>query len=376
MIHRQIQVSLGDRSYPIYTGSEMVASFASVCRQHGISDAVVVITDQNVAKFHLRSLLHNLLHHQFQPLTITIPAGESQKNLKRANAIFTEMLKKRIPRNATVIALGGGVIGDLAGFVAAAYQRGIKVIQVPTTLLAQVDSSIGGKVGVNHPLGKNMIGAFHQPIFVWMDTEYLKTLPQREIVCGMGEVVKYGVIRDNKFFEFLESNLEKLLQLETEAIIHAQARCASIKADVVSQDEKESGLRMILNSGHTIGHGLESAGRYKALKHGEAILLGMLAEGWIAQEMNLFDPVSYDRLVALIQRIPIKVKLSSLKMADIINAMGRDKKRIASKLRFVLPVKIGEVKVVEDVPPKLIQLALRKILKCVESSPLTERNIC
>ena len=363
MIQRQIDVALGERSYPIYTGADMVSSFAPICRQHGISDSIVIITDRNVASYYLQPLLRNLLHHKFKPMTIVIPSGENQKNLHRANSIFTEMLKKRIPRNSTIIALGGGVIGDLAGFVAATYQRGISMVQVPTTLLAQVDSSIGGKVGVNHPLGKNMIGAFHQPVFVWIDTDYLKTLPPREIVCGFGEVLKYGIIRDAELFGFLESNLEKILQLDTEAVIYVQARCAAIKAEIVSQDEKESGIRIILNCGHTIGHGLEFAGHYKLMKHGEAVLLGMIAESFIAKEMKLLDADSYERIVALIRRVPMKMKLSSLKIADIVSAIGRDKKHIGAKLRFVLPIKIGEVKVVDDVAPTLIQKAVKEILK-------------
>jgi 3-dehydroquinate synthase len=271
------------------------------------------------------------------------------------------MLKKRIPRTSTIIALGGGVIGDLVGFVAATYQRGIRLVQVPTTLLAQVDSSIGGKVGVNHPLGKNMIGAFHQPAFVWMDTDYLKTLPDREIICGIGEVVKYGIIRDAELFEFLELHLEEILRLDIESIMHVQAQCAAIKAEIVSLDEKESGVRIVLNCGHTIGHGLESAGHYKLLKHGEAILLGMIAESYIAKEMSLLTPDAYERIVSLVRRVPLKAKLTSLKMTDIINAMSRDKKRVAKKIRFVFPIKIGEVKVVDDVDPKLIQSAVKEI---------------
>jgi 3-dehydroquinate synthase len=273
------------------------------------------------------------------------------------------MLKKRIPRNAAIIALGGGVIGDLAGFVAATYQRGMNLVQVPTTLLAQVDSSIGGKVGVNHPLGKNMIGAFHQPAFVWMDIDYLKTLPKREMICGLGEIIKYGVIHDAELFAYLESHLEEVLHLDVEAVMHVQAACAAIKAEIVSKDEKESGIRIILNYGHTIGHGLESAGRYKLLKHGEAVLLGMIAEASIAKEMKLLEADSYERLVSLIRRVPLKANLFSLKRADIVNAMGHDKKRVAKKLRFVLPTKIGEVKVVDDVDPNLIRSAMREILK-------------
>jgi 3-dehydroquinate synthase len=362
MIQRQIDVALGERSYSIYLGADMVSPFAPMCRQHGISDSIVIITDRNVALHHLQPLLRNLLHHKFQPATIVIPSGENQKNLQCANKIFTELLKKKVPRNSTVIALGGGVIGDLAGFVAATYQRGIKLVQVPTTLLAQVDSSIGGKVGVNHPLGKNMIGAFHQPVFVWMDTNYLKTLPLREVHCGLGEVLKYGIIRDAELFVFLESHLEKVLRLDPEAIMYTQAKCAAIKTEVVSQDEIESGIRIILNCGHTIGHGLELAGHYKMLKHGEAVLLGIIAESLIAKEMKLLDAGSYERIVALIRRIPAKAKLSSLKIADVVSAMGRDKKHIGTKLRFVLPIKIGEVKVVDDVTPHLIQKVVKKIL--------------
>ena len=363
MIQRQINVALGERSYSIYAGAEMFSSFAPMCHRHGISDSILIITDRNVASYHLQPLLRNLLHHKFQPTTIILQPRESQKNLHRVNTIFTEMLKKRIPRNSTVIALGGGVVGDLAGFVAATYQRGIKLVQVPTTLLAQVDSSIGGKVGVNHPLGKNMIGAFHQPVFVWMDAEYLKTLPPREIVCGLGEVIKYGIIQDAELFEFLESNLEKILQLDAEAIMYVQARCTAIKAKIVSQDEKESGIRIILNCGHTIGHGLEFAGHYKLMKHGEAVLLGLIAESFIAKEMKLLNADSYERIITLIRRVPMKIKLSSLKIADIVSAMGRDKKHVGVKSRFVLPIKIGEAKVVEDVAPMLIQKAVKEILK-------------
>lgn len=363
MAYRQIDVELGNRSYPLIAGSEMVSSFAAACRRYGISDTVVIITDQNVARLHLKPLLRGLIHNKFRPFVITIPAGETQKTLASADKIFTIMLKKRIPRSAAVIAFGGGVVGDLGGFVAATYQRGIKLVQVPTTLLAQVDSSIGGKVGVNHSLGKNMIGAFHQPVFVWMDVEYLKTLPRREMICGLGEVIKYGVIRDSKLFAFLETHLEELLQFDMEALMYVQAACATIKAKIVSQDERESGIRAILNYGHTIGHGLESAGHYKILKHGEAVLLGMIGEASIAKEMELLDADSYKRLVSLIRRVPIKANLSSLKMKNIVIAMGRDKKRIEKKLRFALPVKIGRVKVVDNVEPGQIRSAVREVLK-------------
>jgi 3-dehydroquinate synthase len=234
---------------------------------------------------------------------------------------------------------------------------------VPTTLLAQVDSSIGGKVGVNHPLGKNMIGAFHQPAFVWVDTNYLRTLAPREVICGLGEVFKYGIIRDAELFRFLESNLDKVLRLDAEATMYIQARCAAIKAEIVSQDEKERGIRIILNYGHTIGHGLEFAGHFKLLKHGEAVILGMIAESFIAKEKQLLDTSSYERMVALLRRVPLHVKLSSLEMDDILGAIGRDKKHLGATLRFVLPIKIGEVKVVDDVTLPLIRKAIKKTCK-------------
>ena len=360
MIQRQIDVALGARSYSVHVGSDIVSSFAPMCRQHGISDSLVIITDQNVASYHLRPLIRNLLHYKFRLTTIIIPSGEKQKNLHRANSIFTEMLKKKITRTSAVVAFGGGVVGDLAGFVAATFLRGMRLVQVPTTLLAQVDSSIGGKVGVNHPLGKNMIGAFHQPGFVWVDTKYLGTLPPRELICGLGEVFKYGIIRDAELFGFLESNLEKILQLDAEALLYVQARCAAIKAEIVSLDEKEAGIRIILNCGHTIGHGLEFAGHYKLLKHGEAVILGMIAESFIAKEMQLLNTSSYERIVALLRRVPLHAQLSSLKMNDTLDAIGRDKKHLGATLRFVLPVKIGEVKVVDDVTLPLIRTAIKK----------------
>lgn len=361
MIHHQIDVALDDHSYPVYIGTDIHSSFAPVCRQHGIPDTIVLITDQNVARLHLVPLVRNLKHHKFQLTTIVRPPGEIQKSLRCSHAIYTAMLEKKIPRNSAVIAFGGGVIGDLAGFIAATYHRGIKLVQVPTTLLAQVDSSIGGKVGINHPLGKNMIGAFHQPAFVWMDEEYLKTLPLREVICGVGEVMKYGIIRDAELFTFLESRLEDILRLDSEAVMHVQAICATIKAQVVSEDEKENGVRIILNCGHTIGHGIESAGRYRLLKHGEAVLLGLIAESFIANKLGLLERKHYERIVDLCRRVRMKAKLSSLRISDVINAIFHDKKRISTKIRFILPTKIGEVKVVDNVELKLVRLAVKEV---------------
>ncbi len=272
------------------------------------------------------------------------------------------MLKKGVGRASAILALGGGVVGDLAGFVAATYQRGLPLVQIPTTLLAQVDSSIGGKTAVNHPLGKNMIGAFHQPVFVWTDVGFLKTLARRDVVCGLGEIIKYGVILDANLFSFLESHLEDILTLRETAVMHVQAICSSLKADLVSHDERESGKRIILNFGHTLGHALEAAGHYRVLKHGEAVLLGMAGESFIAREMGLLASNEHERILALLQRVPLRFKQGVLSRPAIVGAMGRDKKSVKGKKRFVLPVRIGETAVVDTVPSDLIRKALKFVL--------------
>lgn len=362
MIERQIDVSLGERSYPIYFGNGLTSSFASVCQQHGIPRRVTVITDSNVSKYYLAPLEDNLRHFEFDVSSIVIPPGENQKTLHRAEVIFTSLLKDGTGRKSAIIALGGGVIGDLAGFIAATYQRGVVLVQVPTTLLSQVDSSVGGKVAVNHTLGKNMIGTFYQPRMVWVDAGTLRTLPKREIICGLGEVVKYGVVFDAEFFAFVEANLEKILALDPATVLSIQARCCELKAHVVSEDEREQGLRMVLNFGHTVGHALEAAGDYKVLKHGEAVLLGMLAESFIAREMGLLPADEHERIEQIIRRLPVKMNKSSFPQARVLKAMTRDKKSVEGKLRFVLPIRLGEVQIVDAVDESLIQSSLRYVL--------------
>jgi 3-dehydroquinate synthase len=360
LIQRQIDVALGDRSYPIYFGTSMTESFAPTCQQHGIPHHAVIITDSNVAKHYLEPLQKHLGQSDVEAFSIVIPPGESQKSLSRANAIFTTLLQRRVGRKSVIIALGGGVVGDLAGFVAATYQRGVTLIQVPTTLLAQVDSSVGGKVAVNHPLGKNMIGAFYQPKFVWIDGSTLQTLPRREVICGLAEVIKYGVIFDAEFFAYLEANLDALIGLESSAVMHVQARCCELKARVVSEDEREIGLRAVLNYGHTVGHALEAVGKYRTLKHGEAVLLGMAAEAFIARQMGLLSADALDRIEAFVSRIPLPLKKETLAPSKILEAIQRDKKTVAGKTRFVLPVRLGEVQIFDDVDSELIRLSLKR----------------
>ena len=359
MITQQFSVDLNTRSYPVYLGANSASSFAPKCIEHNIPKSIVIVTDANVARVHLQPLTKNLVHYGFDVQHIVIPAGEQQKSLHRADAVYTELLKRRVERKSAILALGGGVVGDLAGFIAATYQRGIQLIQVPTTLLAQVDSAIGGKVGINHPLGKNMIGAFYQPAFVWEDAAYLETLPFREIICGLGEIVKYGIIRDETLFAFLEAHLDALLRCSREETLFAQSRCVAIKADVVSKDEYEQSIRIILNCGHTIGHALESAGKYRVLKHGEAVLLGLAAESYCACKSGILKVEHLDRITALIRRIPIKGKINSLKIQTIVPAIDFDKKRVGKKTRFVLPTDIGATIVVDEVDKKLVRESLK-----------------
>ncbi|HEY6953479.1 MAG TPA: 3-dehydroquinate synthase [Bacteroidota bacterium] len=368
MIQKQITVNLGERSYPVYTGRDMLSSLPRTLDLHKIAKDVVLVTDGRVARFYAATVEKHLRHAGFRVTAIVVPPGEGQKNLQRASKIFTEMLAAGIGRNSALIALGGGVIGDLAGFVAATYQRGIPLVQVPTTLLAQVDSSVGGKVAVNHPLGKNMIGAFYQPVFVWADTDLLRTLPFREVVCGIGEIVKYGVALDKDLFAFLETNLNGILKLDPEPIHYVRSRCVELKSDIVSRDEKELGLRSVLNLGHTVAHALESAGKYRLLKHGEAVLLGIVAEGHIARQLGMIDQAILDRIVTLIQRIPVKAAINGLAVNDILKAISRDKKAVGRTNRFVLPTRMGETTIAENVDLRLVVDSL-KYLRTLKRVP-------
>lgn len=339
-----IRVPLGERTYPIYIGTKLLSGVGDLFHEHRLPPTAVVITDSRVATLYLGIVERSLVRSGFTVHSIVIPPGEKQKSLERANDIYTELLRKRIERRSTIVALGGGVVGDLSGFIAATYQRGVGFVQIPTTLLAQVDSSVGGKVGVNHPLGKNMVGAFYQPNLVVADVSTLQTLPEREIVCGLGEVVKYGAIMDRKFFGYSGRNLRALFAKDPAALKRVVSECCRMKAYVVSKDERESGFRAILNFGHTIGHALEKAGGYRRLKHGEAILLGMAAESFIALQSGLLKAAD----AALIEETILSVPLPRLKdlpasPARLIDAMRLDKKVAGSKIRFVLPTSVGRV---------------------------------
>lgn len=356
-------VDLGDRSYPIYVGVNTLTTFGEVCRNHELPSLLAVISDNNVARHYLRPLESSLKHLDFKVQSVVIAPGEKRKSFAQVARLYGWLLENRFGRDSGIIALGGGVVGDLSGFVASTFQRGVVFVQFPTSLLAQVDSSIGGKTGVNHPLGKNMVGTFYQPRFVFSDVRVLQTLPQREVVCGLGEVIKLSMIQDPSLFEYIGESLEDILALKQEVLLDLVRRCASIKASIVSTDETESMTsagRVVLNLGHTIGHALEAASDYR-LKHGEAVLLGLLAEGRLALEQNKFSQSDFEKLERLIERIPVRNHRASFRQDQLLHFIAHDKKARKGKVRFVLPRTIGEVYIAEEVGEKEIRKALQYI---------------
>ncbi len=356
----RIRVSVSSRPYDIIVGRRMAADLPKALQRLGVGSMVGVVTDTTVARRWLGPLKRLLTSQGYMIVPVVLGPGERRKSLRTVEDVAGRFLRAGMGRDSWLIALGGGVIGDLAGFVAATYQRGIAVVQMPTTLLAQVDSAVGGKVGVNHALGKNMIGSFHQPLLVWSDTASLRTLPTREVCSGLGEVIKYGVIRDRALFGWLERELPKVLARDPYALQHIVERSAAIKARVVAEDELEHGQRVILNHGHTVGHGLEAAADYQRLRHGEAVLLGMRIEAQIATWMGLLSEERRRRIVDLIDRVP--VPRPRLSLARILDHMGRDKKNRNGATRFVLPTAVGRVQVVDVLDPVLVVDAIRATL--------------
>jgi len=315
------------------------------CAQLKLGQRCAVITDANVGRTFAQAALKSLSASGFETVLITIPAGEKSKRLAVVEKCLDQLAKHRLERKSFIVALGGGVVGDLAGFVAATYLRGIPFVQVPTTLLAQVDSSVGGKTGVNLKAGKNLVGAFYQPQLVLCDLDALKTLPKREYVSGLAEVIKYGVIYDAVLFAQLERNLPKLLQRDGPTLRSVIARCCEIKADVVGQDETESGLRAILNFGHTIGHAIENSSGYGKFLHGEAIAIGQVAAAKLSQKILGLPSGDAGRIEQLFVHagLPVKIKLTSALRKKLLAAMRLDKKVSGGEVKFVLAKKIGRV---------------------------------
>lgn len=342
---RRVDVALGERSYEIAVGPGLLDDIGRHVRQLATTGQVGVVADTTVANLYARRVMRSLKAAGCNPHLILLPAGERTKTLRSASRVLDGLVKAKFERGSVLIALGGGVIGDLTGFVAAVYLRGIPYIQVPTTLIAQVDSSVGGKTGVNHPSGKNLIGAFHQPRLVLIDIQTLNTLPRREWTAGLAEVIKYGVIADDKFFAFLEEHLPSVLEMKDEAVMHLVTRSCEIKAAVVMEDERESDRRRILNYGHTIGHALESLGRYRGLVHGEAVAIGMVQEADLAACLGLCGADVVQRQRDLIRRCGLPHELPRVSFGDLWRAMQHDKKVAGGRLHCVLPERIGSVRV-------------------------------
>jgi 3-dehydroquinate synthase len=355
-------VDLGERSYEIIIGSKTIQKLGLRVKELRPSK-VAVISNETVFPIYKDTLLNSLREYNIEPEVFLIPDGEEYKDSKWAAHLHGELLKARFDRSSVLIALGGGVIGDITGYVASTYMRGIRFVQVPTTLLAQVDSSVGGKTGVNHPLGKNMIGTFYQPSLVMIDIDTLRTLPQMEFCAGMAEVIKYGVIVDRDLFDFLVKNRDDIVS-HGDSIIHIIKRSCEIKADVVSRDERETGLRAILNFGHTIGHAVETVTGYKRYLHGEGVAIGMVAAAKLAVRVGMFDQKDVDTIKALIRLYDLPADMpDDIAIDDIISAMEIDKKVKAGKLNFILPESIGRVQIVEDVDRAMIKEVLEPRLE-------------
>jgi 3-dehydroquinate synthase len=351
-----LTVELGDRSYPIQIEAGLLSQPA-LFSPYIKGPLAVIVTNETVAPLYLEAA--KAACGDVNVETIILPDGEQYKNLEQFEVVMTRLLELNAARDTTLIALGGGVIGDLTGFVAATYQRGIPFIQVPTTLLSQVDSSVGGKTAVNHPLGKNMIGAFYQPVFVAIDTLSLSTLPKREFAAGMAEVVKYGIIYDAPFFAWLESVVESLKALDNDVLSQTIHRCCEIKADVVAKDEREGGLRAILNLGHTFGHAIEAEQGYGNWLHGEAVAAGTIIACLAAQELDWFETSETRRVTALFKAFDLPVEgPKSMNKADYVKHMKRDKKVEAGSIRFVLPKGIGNAVVTKAVTNDILSNVL------------------
>jgi 3-dehydroquinate synthase len=344
-----VRVALGERSYPVHIGNGLIDR-ADLVLPHLVRQQVAVVTDTTVAPIYLQRFSRPLIDAGVEVIPIVVRDGEASKRWETADAVFDALLEHRCGRDTTLIALGGGVVGDLAGFAAAVYQRGVPYIQVPTTLLAQVDSSVGGKTAINHPRGKNMIGAFHQPRAVLADVDTLASLPVRELRAGLAEVVKHGFIRDAAFVAWLEAHVDRLLALDRDALAHAVARSVEIKADIVARDERETGERALLNFGHTFGHAIEIGLGYGEWLHGEAVAAGMAMAAQLSRRLGTLAEADVTRVVALLKRAGLPTEAPALSARQFLELMSVDKKAKDGRLRFIVLERIGAASVRADVP--------------------------
>lgn len=351
-----LSIDLGSRSYPIVIGEGFLADAGLVAR-HVAAQDVLIVTNETVGPLYGNRLRAGLAGKRVS--AVELPDGEQNKTLSVLERVFDALLEARLNRDACVVALGGGVVGDMAGFAAACYQRGIDFVQVPTTLLAQVDSAVGGKTGVNHPGGKNMIGAFHQPRAVLSDLGTLRTLPPRELRAGLAEVIKYGLIDDADFLDWIEVNVASLLALDMDALAQAVRRSCEIKARIVAADEREHGQRALLNLGHTFGHAIETAAGYGEWLHGEAVALGLLLAADLSQRLGYVGTTEVDRVRELLRRAGLPTEAPAIGAAKALELMGMDKKVLQGRIRLVLMRKLGEGIVTGDYPAAALQATLR-----------------
>ncbi|GAB4132966.1 3-dehydroquinate synthase [Thermopirellula anaerolimosa] len=355
-----VRVELGPRSYDILVGTDLLAQVGRIIGDLGRTSHVWVVTDEHVAPLYLSEVCNSLKEHGLRTDTWIVPAGEPSKSVETAAAGWQSLLDARADRGTVVAALGGGVVGDLGGFLAATYARGLRFFQIPTSLLAQVDSSVGGKAGINLPQAKNMVGAFHQPMGVVADVGSLRTLPRREYVSGLGEVVKYGMILDAPFFSLLEAETEALLRQDADVLGPVVARCCRLKADIVEKDEREeSGLRAVLNYGHTFAHAFETLTGYGVWLHGEAVAAGMHCAAVLAARLGLLEPEVVARQAELLRRLELPTRPPELSPQDVTACMMHDKKVRDGRLRFVLPTEIGHVELIDSVSPEQVVAALQ-----------------
>ena len=355
---KTINIQFDERSYPIYIGEGLISNYELIS-QHILGKKVAIITNETVADIYLKTLMETVSPHK-ELISIILPDGESYKSKDSLDSIYAQLLQNKADREITLIALGGGVIGDITGFAAATYMRGVNFIQIPTTLLSQVDSSVGGKTGINHPLGKNMIGAFYQPKCVISDMNVLKTLPSRELSAGLAEVIKYGLIRDNKFFEWLESHIQYLMEMNPKYLIEAVQRSCENKAAVVEADEFESGIRAILNLGHTFGHAIEVAQGYGNWLHGEAVGAGMVMAAKLSQSMGWLADKDVGRIVALIKKAGLPTEPPKISVKKYMELMMLDKKTKDGQINLVLQKSIGDAVLTNQYDPKKLHQILEQ----------------
>jgi 3-dehydroquinate synthase len=353
-MRRTLEVALGERSYPIHIGGGLLDDPALFAPHVGGRTAAMV-TNATVARLYGERLSATLARAGARVLAIDLPEGEAFKNWQTLDRVHEALLRAQADRGTVVVALGGGVVGDIAGFAAATYQRGVAHLQVPTTLLAQVDSSVGGKTGINHALGKNMVGAFHQPVAVVADTDTLATLPPRELAAGLAEVVKYGAIHDADFLGWIEAHGEALRARDAEALAHAIRRSCEIKAAIVARDEREGGARALLNFGHTFGHAIESATGYGKWLHGEAVAAGMALAARFSVAQGRLGRSDAERLVAILARLGLPVAPPAIAPAVWLEYMGRDKKNVGGRVTLVLLDALGRGAIVKDAPRRALE---------------------